>query len=62
MFSKMSAYFDEIFTKYQYGFRKRYGTQQCFLALPAKWKAAVDKAKVFKALITDLSKAFDSQS
>ena len=55
----MSAYFDEIFSKYQYGFRKGYSSQQCLLALLEKWKAAVDKGKVFGALLTDLSKAFD---
>ena len=55
----MSASFDEIFLKYQYGFRKGYITQQCLLALLEKWKTAVDKCKVFGALLTDLSKAFD---
>ena len=55
----MSAYFDEIFSKYQYGFRKGYSTQQCLLALLAKWKTAIDKGKVFGALLIDLSKAFD---
>ena len=59
MFSQMSAYFDEIFSKYQYGFRKGYSSQQCLLALLEKWKAAVDKGKVFGALLTDSSKAFD---
>ena len=49
----MSAYFDEIFSKYQYSFRKGYSTQQCQLTLPEKWKA-VDKGKVFGALLTDL--------
>ena len=59
MFSQISAYFDEIFSKYQYGFRKGYSTQQYLLALLEKWKTAVDKGKVFGALLTDLSKAFD---
>ena len=59
MFSQMSAYFDQIFLKYQYGFRKGYSTQQCLLALLEKWKAAVDIGKLFGALLTDLSKAFD---
>ena len=59
MFSQMSAYFDEIFSKYQYGFRKGYSSQQCLLALLEKWKAAIDKGKVFGALLTDLPKAFD---
>ena len=59
MFSQMSAYFDEMFSKYQYGFRKVYSSQQCILALLEKWKAAVDKGKVFGALLCDFSKAFD---
>ena len=55
----MSAYFDKIFSKYQYIFRKGCSTQQCLLALLEKWKTAVDKGKVFGALLTNLSKAFD---
>ena len=59
MFSQMSAYFDEIFSKYEYGFRKGYSTQQYILALLGKWKSVVDKGKVFGALLTDLSKTLD---
>ena len=59
MFSQMSAYFDKIFSKYQYMFRKECSTQQWLLALLEKWKTAVDKGKVFGALLTNLSKAFD---
>ena len=59
MFSQISAYFDEIFSKYQYGFRKAYSFQQCLLALLENCKAAADKGKVFGALLTDFSKAFD---
>ena len=55
----MSAYFNEIFSKYQHGFRKGYTTQKCLLALLKTWKAAVDKGKVFGALLTDLLMAFD---
>ena len=59
MFSQMSAYFDEIFSEYQYGFRKGYSTQQYLLALLERWKAAIDKSKIFGALLTDLLKAYD---
>ena len=59
MFSQMSAYFDEIFSEYQYGFRKGYSTQQYLLALLERWKAAVDKSKIFGGLLTDLLKAYD---
>ena len=58
MFKQMSSFFDEIFSKYQYGFRKVFSTQQCLLALLKKWKRSVDRGKVFGALLTDLSKAF----
>ena len=37
MFSQMSARFDEILSKYQYGFRKGNSTQQYLLALIEKW-------------------------
>ena len=59
MFKQMSSFFDDIFSKYQYGFRKGFSTQQCLLALLEKWKRFVDRGKVFGALLTDLSKAFD---
>ena len=52
----------EFLSKYQCGFRKSYGTQHCLLATLKKWKSAVDKGKSFRALLTDLSKAFDCLS
>ena len=42
-----------------YIFRKRFSGQHCLLAMLEKWESAVDKWKVFGALLTDLSKAFD---
>ena len=60
MFKQMSSFFDDIFSKYQYGFRKGISTQQSLLALLEKWKRSIDRGKVFGALLTDLSKAFDS--
>ena len=59
MFKQMSSFFDDIISKYQYGFRKRFSTQQCLLALLEKWKRSIDRGKVFGALLTDLSKTFD---
>ena len=59
MFTQMSSFFDDIFSKHQYGFRKGFGTQQCLLALLEKWKRSIDRGKVFGALLTDLSKAVD---
>ena len=57
--SKCQDFFDDIFSKYQHGFRKGISTQQCPLALLEKWKRSIDRGKVFGALLTDPSKAFD---
>ena len=53
------VYFDKFSSDQQCGFRKGYSTQHCLLYLLEKWKNSVDKGKVFGALLTDLSKAFD---
>ena len=55
----MSSFFDDIFSKYQYGFRKGFSTQQCLLVLLEKWKRSIDRGKVFVAILTDLSKVFE---
>ena len=55
----MSGFFDNIFSKYQCGFRKGYSEQHCLLVMIEKWKKVVDNGGAFGALLTDLSKAFD---
>ena len=55
----MPSFFDDIFSKHQYSFRKGFSTQKCLLALLEKWKRSIDRGKVFGALLTGLSKAFD---
>ena len=59
MHSQISAYFDKILSKYQFGFRKGYSSQQCLLVLMEKWKKCLEKGGKCGALLTDLSKAFD---
>ena len=59
MFKQIGEYMDPFFSKFQYGFRKGFSTQQCLIAFIEKWKSAVGKGKSFGALLTDLSKAFD---
>ena len=59
MFEQMPQFFENIFSKYQCGFRKGFSTQQCLLAVLEKWKRSVDSSQMFGALLTDLSKAFD---
>ena len=59
MFAQMSTFFNNIFSNQQCGFRKGCSTQHCLLVMLETWKRSVDKGKVFDALLTDLSKAFD---
>ena len=59
IFKQMSGFFGDTSSKYQYGFRKGFSTQQCLLALLEKWKRSIDRGKVFGALLPDLSKSFD---
>ena len=59
MLEEVSPFFENIFSKYQCGFRKGFSTQQCLLAMLKKWKKSVDNSNIFGALLTDLSKAFD---
>ena len=59
MFKQMSQFFQNIFSKYQCGFRKGFSTQHCLLAMLEKWKRSIDNGKMFGALLTDLSKPSD---
>ena len=59
MFAQMSSFFENVFSKQQYGFRRGYSIQECLLALLEKWKRALDSGQMFGALLTDLAKAFD---
>ena len=62
IFKQISKYFSVFFSKFQCGFRKGFSVQTCLLAMLEKWKSAVDDKKVFGALLTDFSKAFDCLS
>ena len=44
---------------YQCGFRKVINPQDCLKAMLEKWNLSKDKGDSFRALLTDLSKAFD---
>ena len=59
MNKQLFIYFQEILSKFQCGFCKDFSTQHCLLLMLEKWKRAVDNNKVFAALLTDSSKAFD---
>ena len=56
MYTQMNKYFDSILSKYQFGFRKGYSTQQCLLVMTEKWRASLDQNGTCVALLTDLFK------
>ena len=62
IFRQFYSFMLEFWSKYQCGFRKGYNTQHCLLAMLENSKSAVDKGKLFGALLTDLPKAFDCHS
>ena len=55
----MSQFFEGITSKYQCGFRKGHSAQHTLISLLEKWFYNVDQGCTFRALLTDLSKAFD---
>ena len=58
-FKQISNYFENIFSKFQCGFRQGLSAQYCLISMTEKWKKSVDSGKTFAALLTNLSKAFD---
>ena len=59
MHNQTNDFFINKLSKYQCGFRKRFGIQHClFVMIEKLWKIRDNKA-VFAAVFTDLSKAFD---
>ena len=61
IYNQLYPYFENILFPGQCGFIKGYSTQHCLLVLIEKFKEAIDTGNKFGALLTDLSKAFDSQ-
>ena len=53
-----NPYLNQIFSKYQCGFRKGYNAQHCLMAM-IEWCKFLDIGGHAGALLTDLSKAFD---
>jgi len=60
MYEQIYSYFKKYFSPSLFGFRKGYNTQHCLTILIERWKKAIDNNKKAGAVLTDLSKAFDS--
>ena len=59
MYNQIYPYFDTLLSKFQCGFRKGFNAQHCLLAMTEKWRKTLDKSGEKRAVLTDLSKAFD---
>ena len=59
LYNELSNYSEDTFSDYQFGFRKGISSQQCLIILIETWKKHIDNKESFRALLTDLSKAFD---
>ena len=57
---QMTCHFQGIFDNYLSAFRKTYGCQSILLKLVEDWRHALDNKMIVGAILTDLSKAFDS--
>ena len=55
----MYKYFDQIYSKFQYSFHKRFSTQNCVLNMTEIWKQSLDQGGHYCATLTYFSKAFD---
>ena len=55
----ISEHFETALSKFQCGFRKGDGTQDCLLGIVVNCKKALDQGNKYGALLTDLSKSFD---
>ena len=60
MFNEISEYIDKYLSPYPVGYRKGHSTEQCLVAMIEFWREALDNKNNAGALLTDLSKAFDS--
>ena len=59
LYNELSNYSEDTFSDYQFGFRKGISAQHCLIILIETWKKHIDNKESFRALLTDLSKAFD---
>ena len=55
----MYPYLNQIFPKYQCGYRKGYNAQHCLMTMIEKWRIFLGIEGHAGALLPDLSKAFD---
>ena len=60
MYNQIIDYIQTHLSPYLFGFRKGHSTEQCLVIMLEEWKKQLDKKYNAGAILTDLSKAFDS--
>ena len=59
---QLEEYFQALLSKYQCGFGKGFNVINTLLPMIEKWRKFLDAGGAYRALLTDLSKAFDCLS
>ena len=59
MYIQIYEHINEILSKWQCCFHRRYSAQHYLLVMIEKWRQCLDKGGVVGVLLTDLSKSFD---
>ena len=59
MYDQIMSYINKFFSPYLFGYRKGYSTAQCLTVMLEVSKRALDGKGTARAILTDLSKAFD---
>ena len=62
IYIQIYEYINEILSKWQCCFHRRYSAQHCLLVMIGKWRQCLNKGGVIGVLLTDLSKGFGSIS
>ena len=57
-YNQIAHFFDKILFKHQCCFRQGHNAHHCLIVLLGKLKESIGQGNVFRALLTDLSKAF----
>ena len=56
---RMTEHFESIFYDYMFAYRKFHVCTAALLTLTEDWRAELDKRKVIRAVVIDLSNVFD---
>ena len=60
LYNQINSYMEKYLSPHLCGFRKGFSTQDCLIVMLEKWRRGLDKKEKAAAILTDLSKAFDS--